>query len=246
MRIKFDAFELVEGNDIMLGKAGVYSIELYSRVDCGYRGEIYSSTGGFDIISDKKGLFRSFKGAEVVNYNDGFTIESLSGDEALRVEFESSLEDITLPSFVGAFSLSRFDGILRFPQSVVADSLRLASILILNLPKELYIDGDIMIDDCQSLTIIPEEWNVYGKAEFRYNPQLKAVKAKSFKSLDLEGCESLTSLPNGLTVKGDLNLSRCKSLTALPPNLTVGGSLLLSGSGVKDIHNTSKIGGIIN
>jgi hypothetical protein len=48
-------------------------------------------------------------------------------------------------------------------------------------------------------------------------------------SLDLTGCTSLTALPDGLTVGGSLGLTGCTSLTALPDGLTVGGSLGLTG-----------------
>ena len=47
-------------------------------------------------------------------------------------------------------------------------------------------------------------------------------------NLYLNGCTSLVSLSDGLTVKGHLNLYRCTSLVSLSDGLTVGGSLILS------------------
>ena len=48
-------------------------------------------------------------------------------------------------------------------------------------------------------------------------------------SLHLHGCTSLVSLPDGLTVGGNLHLGGCTSLVSLPEGLTVGGSLYLDG-----------------
>ena len=47
-------------------------------------------------------------------------------------------------------------------------------------------------------------------------------------NLNLDDCTSLVSLSDGLTVKGHLNLYRCTSLVSLSDGLTVGGSLILS------------------
>ena len=47
--------------------------------------------------------------------------------------------------------------------------------------------------------------------------------------LKLYGCTRLTSLPAGLTVQGNLKLYGCTSLTSLPAGLTAGGNLDLSG-----------------
>ena len=48
-------------------------------------------------------------------------------------------------------------------------------------------------------------------------------------SLYLNGCESLTGLPEGLSVGGSLYLNGCESLTGLPEGLSVGGNLDLRG-----------------
>ena len=47
--------------------------------------------------------------------------------------------------------------------------------------------------------------------------------------LILQGCKSLTSLPDNLKVDGSLNLDGCKNLTSLPDNLQVDGGLSLYG-----------------
>ena len=48
-------------------------------------------------------------------------------------------------------------------------------------------------------------------------------------SLDLDGCTSLTTLPEGLSVGGWLDLRGCTSLTTLPEGLSVGNWLDLDG-----------------
>lgn len=54
--------------------------------------------------------------------------------------------------------------------------------------------------------------------------------------LYLNGCENLTSLPEGLTVGGWLYLRGCENLTSLPEGLTVGGDLYLRGTDIKDVN----------
>ena len=49
-------------------------------------------------------------------------------------------------------------------------------------------------------------------------------------------------LPDGLSVKGNLNLSHCLYLTKLPANLQVGGTLYLSNSNVTEVPEDAKIG----
>ena len=57
--------------------------------------------------------------------------------------------------------------------------------------------------------------------------------------LDLEGCTSITALPEGLTVGGYLDLRGCTSITALPEGITVGGYLDLEGC--TSITDTTKV-----
>jgi hypothetical protein len=55
--------------------------------------------------------------------------------------------------------------------------------------------------------------------------------------LYLTGCTSLTSLPDGLQVGGDLNLEDCTSLTSLPEDgLQVGGDLYLANAPLVNIQ----------
>jgi hypothetical protein len=53
-------------------------------------------------------------------------------------------------------------------------------------------------------------------------------KIKTYGDLDLEGCTSPISIPEGLEVDGDLVLKDCTDLTPLPSGLKVSGSLLLT------------------
>lgn len=246
MKIQFDSFNLTSGNDIMLGKAGVYELEHYSSFYGDKEGEIYSLTGGFGIEYDERGAYRFFEDAEVILLDNGFQIESDDGDEILRVTFKREMEEIKLPSCVSSFELVWFDGILRFPDAVAMDSIHLDRVrFLLDLPNQLNIRGNATIMCCPTLEEIPAGWSVGGKAYFSGNRNLKSVKAKKFTDLSLSGCDSLKSLPKGLKVKGNLDLAMCKSLTRLPHNLSVGGDLDLMGSGVREIPPTAKIGGRI-
>ena len=65
-------------------------------------------------------------------------------------------------------------------------------------------------------------------------------------SLDLEGCTGITSLPEGLTVGGDLDL-RGTGITSLPEGLTVGGYLDLEGcTGITSLPEGLTVGGYID
>ena len=62
---------------------------------------------------------------------------------------------------------------------------------------------------------------------------------KEIKNGDLDlSATDIKSLPDNLTVGGNLDLYDCAGITQLPDGLTVGGSLQLSGTGITD---TSKV-----
>ena len=61
--------------------------------------------------------------------------------------------------------------------------------------------------------------------------------------LDLEGCTGITTLPDGLTVGGDLDLEGCTGITTLPDGLTVGGYLDLCGTGITTLPDGLTVGG---
>lgn len=56
------------------------------------------------------------------------------------------------------------------------------------------------------------------------------------RNLILSNCINLESLPDNLTVMGNLNLLRCEKLKSLPTNLKVGGCLNLEHSGIKRLE----------
>ena len=65
--------------------------------------------------------------------------------------------------------------------------------------------------------------------------------------LYLDGCTSLSSLPEGLKVGGSLNLYGCTSLSSLPEGLTVGGSLYLDGCrSLSSLPEGLKVGGFLH
>ena len=60
-------------------------------------------------------------------------------------------------------------------------------------------------------------------------------------------CESMTTLPEDLTVGGNLFLHHCQSLKALPENLSVGGNLHLDGcKAIKELPDNLAVGGYIS
>ena len=64
--------------------------------------------------------------------------------------------------------------------------------------------------------------------------------------LYLDGCASLTKLPDGLTVGGGLYLTGCTRLTKLPDGLTVGGWLSLEGcTSLTELPDNLKVNGDI-
>jgi hypothetical protein len=53
----------------------------------------------------------------------------------------------------------------------------------------------------------------------------------------------IQSLPDNLTVNGNLNLFHCKNLKSLPDNLTVGGSLDLNDTSIQSLPDNLTVGG---
>ncbi len=66
-------------------------------------------------------------------------------------------------------------------------------------------------------------------------------------NLNLYDCTSLKSLPDNLSVGGNLNLYGCTSLKSLPDNLSVGGNLDLYGcTSLKSLPDNLSVGGNLN
>jgi hypothetical protein len=66
-----------------------------------------------------------------------------------------------------------------------------------------YLQGNLFLNECTSLTELPENLEVH--------------------HLNISACTALTTLPKGLKVNGDLTADNCTSLVSLPENLYVGG-----------------------
>jgi len=63
--------------------------------------------------------------------------------------------------------------------------------------------------------------------------------------LDLDGCKNITSLPSGLNVKGDLDL-RDTNITKLPPDLEVGGSIFLLRTPIEKLPDNFAVNGYLD
>ena len=80
------------------------------------------------------------------------------------------------------------------------------------------------------IEIIDGKPQIEGNLDLRYCLNLKSrPKGLRFyrRDLDTLNCTALTSLPDGLTVHGNLDLKECTNLISLPDGLTVHGNLTL-------------------
>ena len=80
------------------------------------------------------------------------------------------------------------------------------------------------------------------ESETGYKLQIKGGWPYYRGNLDLHGT-SITSLPDGLVVDGNLDLEDCTGITSLPNDLAVGGLLDLSGTGITSLPNDLVVGG---
>ena len=101
--------------------------------------------------------------------------------------------------------------------------LELSETNITKLPNDLYVDGELFLDNCKQLTKLPNDLYVVG-------------------SLDLENCKQLTKLPDNLYVGGYLSLYECEQLTKLPDNLYVGGKLYLNETNITELPDNLYVG----
>ena len=76
-------------------------------------------------------------------------------------------------------------------------------------PINFKIEGNLIIENCPSLTHLPDGLRVGG-------------------AIQVEGCSSLTELPTDLEIGSSLSLKRCSSLTHLPDDLRIENSLQLA------------------
>jgi hypothetical protein len=103
------------------------------------------------------------------------------------------------------------------------------------LPAGLGLVGNLKVART-GLRRLPEDLRVVGRLEAHACPLLEGIPdslAKTLRHLDLSRCVTLKTLPDGLSVKGNLNLAK-SGLTTLPPDLMVWGTLDLRGCAAWD------------
>jgi hypothetical protein len=93
------------------------------------------------------------------------------------------------------------------------------------LPNDLYVRGDLILNDCKQLRGLPD--NLYFDG-----------------ALDLRGCQYLTELPDNLYVKGSLGLDGT-NITELPNNLYVGINLYINNTPLAKKYTNDEIREII-
>ena len=103
--------------------------------------------------------------------------------------------------------------------------LELSHTNITKLPNDLYVRGDLILNDCKQLRGLPD--NLYFDG-----------------ALDLRGCQYLTELPDNLYVKGSLGLDGT-NITELPNNLYVGINLYINNTPLAKKYTNDEIREII-
>jgi hypothetical protein len=118
---------------------------------------------------------------------------------------------------------------------------------IKKLPNDLYVDGDLFLDNCKQLTELPNELYVDGPADLtNLNITNLPYKLHVEGYLDLDYCVELTKLSSMLYVGGTLNLNDCVKIKELPDNLYVGGVLGIVSTQIQDFPNNLFVGEDIN
>ena len=129
------------------------------------------------------------------------------------------------------------------------------------LPDNLIVNGYLWLDGCKNLKSLPNGLKVKYNLDLRdtnitflpsdleVGGSLILIRSQIEKlpdnltvnrTLDLEGCKNLKSLPNGLKVKGDLDL-RDTNITSLPSDLEVGDALILYRTPIADMYTEEQI-----
>ena len=124
-------------------------------------------------------------------------------------------------------------------------SLTDCTCMMMALPRNLSVEGDLCLRGCTGLTALPENLSVKGNLFLDECSGLsvlpESLSVGDFLSLDF--CTGLTALPENLSVGSGLYLTYCTGLTALPENLSVKGSLLLhSCTGLTALHENLSVG----
>jgi hypothetical protein len=96
------------------------------------------------------------------------------------------------------------------------------------IPKDLIVEGDLILASCIALHRLPKNLSVAG-------------------DLELTRCISLRGLPTGLRVGGDLWAAGCTALSTIGLGTTIGGSLILRDcSALASLSKGLNIGGTLN
>ena len=106
-------------------------------------------------------------------------------------------------------------------QFIYYNDLSLSNSNITQLPKDLYVTGDLHLRNCQDLTKLADKLHVGGH-------------------LDLTNCKQLTELPNNLYVEYSLDLNET-NIEKLPNNLYVGRNLWLHNASLADKYTDEEI-----
>jgi hypothetical protein len=118
---------------------------------------------------------------------------------------------------------------------------------IKKLPNDLYVDGELFLDNCKQLTKLPNELYVDGSADLtNLNITKLPYKLHVEEYLDLDYCVELTKLSSVLYVGGTLNLNDCVKIKELLDNLYVGGVLGIVSTQIEDFPNNLFVGKDIN
>lgn len=105
------------------------------------------------------------------------------------------------------------------------DDVYFHDILNGQLPENLELEGDFILEGADNLTLLPNGLKVGG-------------------GLYLQD-SNIKELPEGLEIGGDLDLQGSKNIESLPENLKVGGKLIISDTNIKEIPNSATIKGNI-
>jgi hypothetical protein len=105
-----------------------------------------------------------------------------------------------------------------------------------SLPRDLKV-GTLNVANCTSLEELPEGldvWflNVSGCTRLAGFPRRARIERGS---LNVNGCLTLSALPDYLTDLGTLDIGNCPQLTALPPRLHVSAWIEIAGSGLTSL-----------
>jgi hypothetical protein len=125
-------------------------------------------------------------------------------------------------------------------------NLNLINTNIKKLPNDLYVRGDLILNDCKQLTELPNELYVRGDLILNDCKQLRGLPDNLYfdGALDLRGCQYLTELPDNLYVKGSLGLDGT-NITELPNNLYVGINLYINNTPLAKKYTNDEIREII-